>query len=404
MKRPSPDPPTSEGRVLPVRNRVRSARIRRGLSQKELARAVGVSRQTISNIEAGVFVPSVALAMRLARVLGSQVEDLFLLADTGGQEVEAFSPLPLPAGRPTPLALARVRHRWVAYPLAGPDAFQPQVVPADGLAQAPEGGERVRVRLMDDPESLRRTVVVAGCSPALPVWARAAERLRPGLRVLWRYANSEQALQSLARGEVHLAGVHLYDPATGEFNVPFVRRMLPGREVTLVSLGTWEEGLVVRPDNPLTLHRAEDLARPSVTVVNREPGSGARALLEAALRAEGVAPDAVAGFFDRIARSHQEVACAVASGLADAGVSSRGVATLFGLDFVPWRQVRYDLVVVKEYLEEPPVGELLSTLTDRRVRWQLQVLGGYDTTGTGDIVAEIASPENAGFPASKRGA
>lgn len=389
MQNKRPDSSAPEPRTPPVRNRVKALRMQRRLSQKDLAWAVGVSRQTIRNIEAGLYVPSVALAMRLARVLGGQVEDLFLLEDTQGRELEAFSPHPLEPGKPTPLALARVSRRWVAYPLAGPDAFQPQIAPADGLGEAPEGGERVRVRLVDDPETLRRTVVVAGCAPALSAWARAAERLRPGLRVLWRYGNSEQALQFLARGEVHLAGVHLHDPATGEFNLPFVRRMLPGREVALVTLGTWEEGLVVRADNPLALARPADLARPRVSVVNREPGSGARALLEAALREEGVPPQAVAGFFDRIVLSHQDVARAVASGQADAGVSSRGVADLFGLDFVPWRQVRYDLVVLKEYLDEPPVRELLATLTDRRVRWQLKVLGGYDTTGTGDVVAEI---------------
>ena len=402
----------------PVRNRVKSLRVQQGLSQQELARAGGVTRQTISNIEGGLFVPSVAVAMRLARALGCRVEDLFWLEETYG-EVEALWPRYLPddadrsspaAGRsspgapgrylpdhpsrrwqdrPIPVTLARVGPQWVAHPLVGTQAFQVELVPADGLGQPGSGFGRVRVQLLEDPESLSQTVVVAGCAPVLSMWAKAAERRWPGLRVLSRYANSEEALGRLARGEIHVAGVHLYDPATGEFNSPFVRRLLTGADAVLITLGTWEEGLVVRPGNPLALRRAADLARSGVKVVNREPGAGSRALLEAALLEEGVPPERVAGF-DRVVLSHHEVARAVASGQADAGVSSRGVASLFGLDFVPWRQVRYDLVVLKAYLDDPPVRQLLSTLMDRRVRWQLKTLGGYDTATTGDVVAEIA--------------
>lgn len=387
--------PTDAERSPPLRNRVKSLRTQQGLSQQELARAAGVTRQTISNIEVGLYVPSVAVAMRLARALGCRVEDLFWLEDSYG-EVEAAWTRASPddpgqtwQGRPIPVTLARVGPQWVAHPLTGPEAFQVEMVPADGLGQPGGVSGRVRVQLLDDPESLSQTVVVAGCAPALSMWAKAAERRWPGLRVLSRYANSEDALARLARGEVHVAGVHLYDPATGEFNSPFVRRLLPGADAVLITLGTWEEGLVVRPGNPLAVRRPADLARPDVSVVNREPGAGSRALLEAALLEEGVPPERVAGF-DRVVLSHQEVAQAVASGQADAGVSSRGVAALFGLDFVPWRQVRYDLVVLKAYLDDPPVRQLLSTLMDRRVRWQLKTMGGYDTAGTGEVVAEIA--------------
>ena len=389
MARRTVDAPGA-GRSLPVRNCLKALRLQRGLTQKELARAAGVTRQTISHIEAGLYVPSVAVAIRLARALACRVEDLFS-PDEGYGELEAVSAQGLPPGRSVPLALARVGPRWVAHPLAGPDALQGELAPADGLGEALAGGDRVRVQLLDELEALPSTVVLAGCAPALPVWGKEAERRYPGLRVLWRYANSEEALRRLARGEVHVAGVHLYDPATDECNLPFVRRLLGAQEAVVITLGTWEEGLVVRAGNPLALHRAADLVRPGVRVVNREPGSGARALLEAALREEGVPPEASGGFFERVVRSHQEVARAVALGDADAGVSSRGVAALFGLDFVPWRQVRYDLVVPKGYLHDPPVRQLLATLADRRVRWQLRVMGGYDTRQTGDVVAELTS-------------
>ncbi|HEY8486548.1 MAG TPA: substrate-binding domain-containing protein [Limnochordales bacterium] len=368
---------------------MRELRERRGLSQQELARAAGVSRQTVSYVETGVYLPSVAVAVRMARALGVTVEELFPLQEPQSA-IEAVPGGQLPVGPAVPVAVARVGAQWVAYPLACTHALGTGLAAADGVAVGALGEPaRVRVQLWNEVAALERTAVVAGCAPALGVWGRIAEGLRPGLRVLHRHANSEQALRLLASGQVHVAGVHVCDWHTGECNLPVVRRLLAGRRAVVFSLGTWEEGLVVRPGNPLGLARPGDLGggRGRVRLVNREPGSGARALLEAALREAGIPPDAVAGFHGPPAHSHQEVARAVALGAADAGVSSGAVAALFGLDFVPWRQVRYDLVVLAEHLDEAPVRELLATLADRRVRRQLEAVGGYDTRCTGEVVA-----------------
>src|SRR5262249_50408346 len=160
-------------------------------------------------------------------------------------------------------------------------------------------------------ELLARTVAVAGCTPALSLWARAAERWHPGLRVQSRFANSMAALRLLAAGHVHAAGLHLCSPGSDEFNAPFVREQLPGRAVTLVNLGVWEEGLVVAMGNPRRLLRAADLVQPGVRIVNREPGAGSRLLLEILLQEERVPSARVSGF-DRIVEDHQAVARAVA--------------------------------------------------------------------------------------------
>jgi putative molybdopterin biosynthesis protein len=366
-----------------VRNNLRPVRTRLGLSQQELAQAAGITRQTIGGIEGGLYAPSAAVALRLARALGCRMEDLFWLDE------ETRTLTATPAGElgaeETRVSLAQVGGRWVAHPLRGEEAFRTEMVPCDGFATLGSGG--VRVRLLDDPDALARTVSVAGCTPVLSPWARAAERWYPGLRVHWTFANSSDALAALDRGEVHAAGVHLSDPATGEHNTPFVREALRGRDVLLVNLGTWEEGLVVAVGNPRKLARGADLSRRGVRIVNREPGAGARRLLEDCLREDGVPITAVEGF-ENIARSHEDVARAVISG-ADAGVSSAGVAAAFGLGFVPLREVRYDLAILKDYLGHEPVRQLLATLDHRWVRSQLSVLGGYDTARTGETVAEV---------------
>lgn len=385
-----------------LRNNLKQVRTRLGLSQQDLADAAGVTRQTIGAVESGLYAPSATVAIRLARVLGCPVESLFWLED-GRPEVAATPAEGFPAGDSVRLAMARVGGRWVAHPLAGEQAFRTELIPADGEGRlfpgaAAGGGASVQVRLLDESENVAKTVVLAGCTPALSLWARAAERWNPGLRVHWVFANSRAALRHVERGEVHGGGMHLFDPESGEYNLPFVHRWLPGRPVVLVNLGVWEEGLLVRPGNPLAIRTAADLAQPGVRIVNREAGAGSRHLLERALQQEGVDPTAVAGF-DRVVGDHVAVAAAVAAGQADAGVSAASIAAAFGLGFVPLQQVRYDMVFPKEYLTEAPVQQLIGSLGHRWVRSQLEALGGYDASRTGEVVAEITPAES---PAADR--
>lgn len=370
-----------------LRNNLKQIRLRQGMSQQELATLAGVSRQSISGLESDLYAPSAVVAIRIARALGCRVEDLFWLEEDL-PDVEAVPASGLPTGDGLRVAVGRVGGRWVAHSLLGEQAVRQELVPADGLASRSPDQSTVRVQLLDEVESLGQTALLAGCSPALSLWARAAERWYPGLRVHWTFANSMAALASLSRGEVHAAGVHLYDPATGEHNVPFIRQALPDRAIVLINLGTWEEGLAVQPGNPLGLKAVADLAQPGVCIVNREPGAGSRQLLEQALQQAKVPLEAVAGF-DRCASGHVAVAQEVAIGQADAGVTTAAVAASYGLGFLPLQEVRYDMAVPKEYLDELPVRQLFNTLNHRRVRSQLETLGGYDTRRTGEVVATI---------------
>ncbi len=385
-----------------LRNNLRLMRNRLGLSQQELAARVGVARQTIGAVEAGLYTPSAALALRLARVLGCRVEEVFWLEEEPAEVVEAVPAAGLAAelgagavgADRIPVSLVRVGGRWVAHSLLGESGLRTELVPADGQVVPEEaaGGRQVtgvaaggvRVRTLDDPEDLARSVLLAGCTPALSLWARAAERWHPGLRVNWVFANSWEALTALAGGEVHGAGTHLCQGATGICNIPFVRAALPGRAVVLVHLGEWVEGLLVRRGNPAGIRGVADLARPGVTIVNREAGAGSRRLLEDALNEAGVPHGAVAGF-DRVVRGHLQVARAVAGGEADAGVSTEGMARAFGLDFVPLRRTSYDVAFLRDYADEPAVQQLLGTLGHRRVRRQLEAVAGYDTARTGEV-------------------
>jgi molybdate-binding protein len=196
---------------------------------------------------------------------------------------------------------------------------------------------------------------------------------------------STAALQALQRGEVHVAGMHLFDPTSGESNMPFLRRSLKGSGYEVVTFATWEEGFLVRPGNPKSIRTAADLSAPTVTLINREQGSGARLLLDQRLRASGVDPTHVGGY-DRLVPSHFEVARAIAGHQADVGIGIRSAAQLFDLDFVPLQAARYDLVVPKAYLKShPALAHLLETLVSRPFRDELDALGGYDTRETGKV-------------------
>lgn len=371
-----------------LRNNLKSIRTRLGMSQQDLANIANVTRQTISGVESGLYAPSVAITLRLAKALGCQVEDLFWL-ERDLPEIEAVLAKPVPNGQQLRVSMARVGGQWIAYPLIGKDAFRQDMIPADGESTSLTGTNKVRVRLLDDNlETLHNTVVIAGCAPVISLWARATERWHPQLRVQYNFANSMAALHSLCRGEAHIAGMHLYDPETGEYNTPFVRDVLAGREAVLITLGVWEEGLLLKSGNPMGIRTVTDLVSGGATIVNREIGSGSRMLLEQTLQKEQIPFDAVQGF-DNILKSHQDVAQAVVRGVADAGMSTASVATAFGLGFIPLHQSRYDLVILKEYLEEAPVQQLLSTLGHRMVHSQFEILGGYDISKIGEVVATV---------------
>jgi molybdate-binding protein/DNA-binding XRE family transcriptional regulator len=353
------------------------------MSQQELADAAGVARQTIGGMEAELYAPSAAVALKLARALGCTVEELFWL-ESERDTLTAVAAASVPVDTEVRVALARVGDRWVAHSLEGENAFRMEMAPADAIGTRRSGSDTITVGLVDDAKELARTVVIAGCSPVISVWARSAERWFPGLRVQWISANSTKSIHMLAAGEVHAAGVHLFNPGTGECNLPFVRHILGEKSAVLISLGVWEEGLLVQRGNPRAINHIEDISQRGFRIVNREKGSGSRTLLDSLLLAENVAVESICGY-DDVVTTHQEAARQVSSGAADAAMSTASIASAYQLDFVPFARVRYDLALLEVYLEQDPVKQLLSTLQHRWVRQQLALLGGYDVSLAGEV-------------------
>jgi putative molybdopterin biosynthesis protein len=195
-------------------------------------------------------------------------------------------------------------------------------------------------------------------------------------------------LIALRRGEAHLAGSHLLDEATNEYNVSFIHRYLPDIPVVLVNLVSRIQGMMVPPGNPLSIHALEDLVRPEVSFVNRQRGSGTRVLLDYKLKELGIPPEQVTGY-EREEYSHLAVAAAVKSGSTSTGLGILSAATALGLEFVPLLDERYDLVIPRVHYESDLLQPLLALLQNQDFRQEVDALGGYRTAEMGRVVAQL---------------
>jgi putative molybdopterin biosynthesis protein len=291
--------------------------------------------------------------------------------------------------------LGKVGDRVVATPLQRGAGVITSLVRADGLVRLPQhsegvhAGATIEAELLRSQEEIFQTVVAIGSHDlALDLLSAALARANPGMSLSLSNVGSLGGLIALQRGEAHLAGSHLLDEETGEYNLPYVQRLLPDRAVVLVNLVYREQGLIVPPGNPKGITRLDDLLRPDVLFVNRQEGSGTRVLLDYQLKQLGGDPMQVRGY-QREEHTHLAVAAAVQSGAADVGLGILAAARALQLDFVPVRQERYDLVIPTEYYESALLAPLLAIIRGPEFRREVEALGGYETSHMGEVMHHI---------------
>jgi molybdopterin molybdotransferase/putative molybdopterin biosynthesis protein len=285
--------------------------------------------------------------------------------------------------------LGQVGGRLVATPLPRGAGVLTSLVRADGLLVVPaalEGhhaGEEVTVRLLRGVGEIERTIVATGSHDLVLDLAASALRERdPRVTLASSNVGSLGGLTALRDGLCHVAGSHLLDPATGEYTLPYVEKLLPGREVAVVRLVHRDQGLIVAPGNPTGTTGIEDVASRGLRYVNRQRGAGTRMLLDHELARHGLEPEAIEGY-RREEHTHLAVAAAVAAGRADCGLGVLAAARAFGLDFVPVAREPYDLVLLKDGIEDELLAPLWSLLESAEFRRAVEELGGYDTSEMG---------------------
>jgi putative molybdopterin biosynthesis protein len=295
------------------------------------------------------------------------------------------------------VTVGQVGERVVTSPLASGSGVLMSLVRADGIVRIPRGeqgfepGAVVTVSLFRTPESLTRTVMAIGSHDlTLDLLADELSQRHPGHRLSSANVGSLGGLLALARGEAHFAGSHLLDEETGEYNVAYIRRLLPGTPVVLLGFVQREQGLIVPRGNPKGIRGLTDLARPDVVFINRQRGAGTRVLLDYRLKGASIDPRAIQGY-DRQEFTHLAVAAAVASGAADCGLGILAAARALDLDFVPLDHERYDLVIPAAFYESDVLAPLLAIVRDPAFAARVDALGGYATPQIGQILAEIGS-------------
>jgi putative molybdopterin biosynthesis protein len=355
--------------------RIAERRKQLGLSQESLAARLGVSRQFIGAVESGRSLPSVRVAVDLAKALGTTVEALF---DTAQEENVHWGDPSFDATPGVRVRFARLDGQLIAYPLKKWEAM----VPADGVV---DHAGRPEPLLPETFEAAERTVAIAGCDPALNVLREWVSENGTPVRVLTFPWGSEPAVRALAEGRVHLAGVHGsgFSPPDTDKDMLFSDKTKSGAPGALVRIhfARWEVGIAVAPGNPKGVAGLEDLVRPDVLWVRRPAGTAIERLYHQML---SQCPGKV-HWCPMVADSHVRVAEMIASGMADAGLTTSFAAHLFNLSFIPVEEHSFDLLVPFHRLADQAISTLADLLRTATFRRQMESLWGYDVSRLGDV-------------------
>jgi putative molybdopterin biosynthesis protein len=291
------------------------------------------------------------------------------------------------------VAVGKVGDKLVAAPLARGAGVISSLVHADGLVLLPSGvqggeaGDAVEVSLYRSLAELYRTIFCIGSHDMTLDLLAQFLSLR-NRRLASANVGSQGGLIALKRGEAHLAGCHLLDPETGEYNLSYIRQYLSGVSVKVYGFVGREQGLMVRRGNPKGVKSLKDLSRTEIHFVNRQRGAGTRVLLEYQLSKMGISVEAINGY-NLEEYTHLGVAAAVASGRADCGLGIPAAAHSLNLDFIPLFQETYQLIIPKIYAESDLLIPLFEVLEDQGFQQAIMKMPGYDVNQMGRLMAEV---------------
>lgn len=286
--------------------------------------------------------------------------------------------------------VGKVGEKFYASPLPRGSGIITSLTKADGILRIPslsEGVEESRevvVELLRPLEVILNNVVMVGSHDlTLDLLANLLRECYPPIFLSSQSVGSLGGILALKNGFCHLAGTHLLDPETGEYNFPYLRTYLGEMEVKVINLVYREQGLIVQRNNPKGLRSLRDLLREDVSFVNRQKGSGTRILLDHELKKLSIEPTQIRGY-ENEEYTHMAVASLVANGIVDAGLGILSSAKALNLDFIPVAQERYDLVIPFLYFKEEKVQKVIETIRSKKFKEEVLRLGGYDVSKTGE--------------------
>ena len=362
-------------------------RLARGLTQSDLGRRIGVSRQFLNQMEAGRVLPNVAVALRLASALERTVEELF-----GAAAVAADGTVPVTLAVTglapgTRLKIGRVGRVWMAHPADTAGTLAAGFTAADAVLESPS-----RARLVVAPAVASANLLLAGCDPALALLQPATDHAEAG-RCHWIDCSSGQALDLLTAGQVHVAGIH-YAGTEGSGNLQELRRRDPQGKWSLFRFSRWAQGWLVQHGRGRQFSGISSLATGNWTLANRSESTAARRWLDRELAEAHLNPARIPGYHIPIA-SAADGAQAVASGRADVTVGPQALALAHGLDFIPAEAVDFDLAATTIWWRSDAGRKLKNRIHDLANTGVLATLPGYAPTRTGTERPRKRAPRRA---------
>ncbi len=237
-----------------------------------------------------------------------------------------------------------------------------------------------------DENRRNNEIIICGQDMSLDILANHLSTMTDMTQVYRSFLGSYNGIYALYQGRVNVATAHLWDGEINEYNVSYVKKMLPGVPALIMRIGQRRQGFYVQENNPKGITGWSDLTRKDISIVNREKGSGTRVLLDEKLRLMGFFGDYIEGYF-RECKSHLVVASTIARGGADIGIGSEnGCQNIHGVEFIPLQTECYDLVIRLADADKPPYKAVLEIVASDMFKLDLQSIGGFDTTETGKLI------------------
>jgi putative molybdopterin biosynthesis protein len=287
--------------------------------------------------------------------------------------------------------IGRVGEGIVAIPLPRAAGSTTTLSRAEGIIRIPsfsEGivaGEETEAELLVEPEAINNTIVSIGSHDiTLDILSDEIRNRGNDIRIASGNVGSLGGLLALKKGTAHMAGCHLLDIQTGEYNISYIRKYLEGVPVHVFNLVARDQGLIIQEGNPKEVKGIGDLKRDDITFVNRQPGSGTRILFDYKLKKMGIDPARISGY-ENEEYTHMNVAVSVLNGMADVGLGIMAAARALDLDFIPVIKEQYDLVVPSSFVDDPKIELIIGVARSREFRERVKGLGGYNPAKSGDL-------------------
>jgi putative molybdopterin biosynthesis protein len=287
--------------------------------------------------------------------------------------------------------IAEADNQYTAVPLKRGSSAMESIVKADGIMRISDNkeglhpGDKAPVILLNDQNKLQNNLLLIGSHDlSLDLIRNEVRKRKYNFDLKLQTVGSMAGLTSLRRGESHLAGAHLLDPETGEYNISYLKRFFKGQKLVVLNLVHREQGLYLKKGNPKKINKIRDLAKKEINYINRQRGAGTRVLFDYLLSQNNIESEKIAGY-EKEEFTHIAAAAAVGRGSADAALGIRAAAEVMDVDFLPLAEEKYDLIFKKDILEDPRIQNLIELINKEDIKDEIEKMGGYKCRDTGKI-------------------